>query len=60
MLIYFDTETKQEILKKIRAALAPDGFLFLGGAESTVNLDSDFKPVRSSGTTIYRLASFED
>jgi chemotaxis methyl-accepting protein methylase len=40
--------------------MAPDGFLFLGGAESTVNLDSSFKPVRTQGTTIYRLASHED
>lgn len=60
VLIYFDADVKREILGKIRQALAPDGFLFLGGAESTVNLDADFQPVRSNGTTYYRLTSFED
>ncbi|MEO0652743.1 MAG: protein-glutamate O-methyltransferase CheR, partial [Planctomycetota bacterium] len=60
VLIYFDADVKRQILAKIRQAMAPDGYLFLGGAESTVNLDSEFKPVRSNGTTYYRLASFED
>jgi chemotaxis protein methyltransferase CheR len=60
VLIYFDVEVKKQILGRIRAALAPDGFLFLGGAESTVNLDSSFKPVRAHGTTYYRLADCED
>ncbi|MHC4263972.1 MAG: CheR family methyltransferase [Planctomycetota bacterium] len=60
VLIYFDADVKRQILAKIREAMAPDGFLFLGGAESTVNLDSSFKPVRTQGTTIYRLASHED
>ena len=59
VLIYFDADVKKQILAKIRDALAPDGFLFLGGAESTVNLDNDFVPVRTCGTTYYRLASFE-
>lgn len=60
VLIYFDADVKRQILAKICEAMAPDGFLFLGGAESTVNLDSSFKPVRTQGTTIYRLASHED
>ena len=59
VLIYFDVEVKKQILKKIREAMAPDGFLFLGGAESTVNIDSAFKPVRAHGTTYYRLAEHE-
>ena len=59
VLIYFDADVKKQILAKIRQALAPDGFLFLGGAESTVNLDSGFVPQRTGGTTIYRRADHD-
>ena len=40
--IYFDKETKQEILNKVRRLLKPDGYLFLGAAETTLNLDDAF------------------
>jgi chemotaxis protein methyltransferase CheR len=43
VLIYFEPELKKEILGKIRKVLVPGGYLFLGGAESTLNLDSHYK-----------------
>lgn len=43
VLIYFDTEVKKEILGNIRKILRPDGYLFLGAAETTLNLDSNFE-----------------
>ena len=43
VLIYFDIETKKKILKQLRSILQPDGFLFLGAAESTINLDHSFE-----------------
>ncbi len=43
VLIYFEPETKKEILGKIRKVLVPGGYLFLGVAESTLNLDSHYK-----------------
>lgn len=43
VLIYFDLETKQEILAKIRKVMAPDGYLILGSAETTLNIDSNFE-----------------
>lgn len=43
VLIYFEPELKKTILGKIRKILRPGGYLFLGGAESTLNLDSHYK-----------------
>jgi chemotaxis protein methyltransferase CheR len=42
VMIYFPAETKKQILKNIRQALRPDGYLFLGTAETTINLDPTF------------------
>ena len=55
VLIYFDVEMKKEILGKIRKLLRPDGYLFLGTAETTLNLDNSFErmPYKQSGC--YRL-----
>ena len=55
VLIYFDAETKKKILGKIRQNLSPDGYLFLGGSETTLNLDEAFERVPVNGTSCYRL-----
>ncbi|GJL50920.1 CheR family methyltransferase [Candidatus Nitrospira salsa] len=57
VLIYFDVETKKKILAKIRDHLSPDGYLFLGGSETTLNLDHAFERVSICGTSCYRLRS---
>ena len=43
VMIYFDLEAKKRILGNIHRMLAPDGYLFLGAAETTLNLDERFK-----------------
>ena len=55
VMIYLDVETKKEILKRIRQLLSPDGCLFLGGAETTLNLDESFERVQSGKAWYYRL-----
>ena len=55
VLIYFGVETKKKILSKIRQLLKPDGFLFLGGAETTFNLDDAFERVQFDRTICYRV-----
>lgn len=55
VLIYFDIKTKKDILNRIRKLMKPDGYLFLGGAETTLSLDDNFErmPFKKSGC--YRL-----
>jgi chemotaxis protein methyltransferase CheR len=55
VLIYFDIETKKKIFKQLRSILQPDGFLFLGAAESTINLDSSFERMDYKYSGCYRL-----
>jgi chemotaxis protein methyltransferase CheR len=57
VMIYFDVETKKMILGKIRSLLSPDGFLFLGSAETTLNLDDNFESVMFGKVMCYRLRS---
>ena len=45
VLIYFDQETKSDILSRIAKSLPADGFLVLGAAETVVGLSADFRPV---------------
>lgn len=55
VMIYFDMKTKQHILANIRKILDPEGYLFLGGAETTINLDDQYERVAVSGTSCYRV-----
>ncbi len=55
VLIYFDIETRKLILARIRRVLAPDGFLFLGCAETTLNLDSEFERVQTGNYVCYKI-----
>ena len=45
VLIYFDRETKADILSRIAAQMPDDGFLTLGAAETIVGLSDEFKMV---------------
>jgi chemotaxis protein methyltransferase CheR len=44
VLIYFDQPTKSVILERLARILAPDGFLYLGGAETVLGLTDKFQP----------------
>jgi len=45
VLIYFDQPTKSDVLDRLARVVAPDGFLILGAAETTVGLTQAFKSV---------------
>lgn len=57
VLIYFSSELKQEILEKIAGVLKPNGYLFLGGSESTANYTDRFEMVKLPAGVIYKLRS---
>jgi chemotaxis protein methyltransferase CheR len=53
VMIYFDTESKRTILRRIRQCLQPQGYLFLGTAETTMNIDPDWLPATLGKATVY-------
>ena len=55
VLIYFDVAVKKQILARLRQVLRPNGYLFLGGAETTLYLDDAFERVPVGKTSCYRL-----
>lgn len=55
VLIYFGPETKKAILARVRGILKPDGYLFLGSSETTLNLDAAFEPISMGKTVCYQL-----
>ena len=57
VLIYFDLETKQEILKRARFTLAEDGYLALGGGETALTLDNNLERVKFGATYLFRKKS---
>ena len=54
VLIYFDLDTKRTVLGHIRRVLRPGGYLVLGGAESTLNLDGTFQRMELGKAVVFR------
>jgi len=55
VMIYFHVETKKTILRRMAKQLRPDGYLLLGSAETTLNLDSSFQRVENVKGGFYQL-----
>jgi chemotaxis protein methyltransferase CheR len=60
VLIYFDVETKRRLLGYLRDVLRPDGFLFLGAAETTFNIDGSFEAIEQGRTIYYKRATAKE
>lgn len=57
VLIYFDVETKKTMLTKVRRQLKSNGYLFLGAAETVINLDDNFATVSVDKARCYRVSN---
>ncbi|GGM27458.1 CheR family methyltransferase [Dactylosporangium sucinum] len=55
VLIYFDVQTKRQVLQRVAGTLRPDGWLFLGSAETTIGIDDRFERVVAGRTSAYKL-----
>ena len=51
VLIYFDKQTQESVVRKITKYLAPGGFLFLGHSETIFGMDL---PLKIAAPTIFR------
>lgn len=57
VLIYFDVGAKKDIIARIRRNMAMDGFLFVGGAETLMNIDESFARSSAGKSTVYKRAA---
>jgi chemotaxis protein methyltransferase CheR len=57
VLIYFDTEMKREILRRMRRVLSPTGCLFLGAAETTLSLEGDLHKTQHGRASWYQASA---
>ncbi len=54
VMIYFDVETKRRVLNQTAELMKNDGYLFLGGVESTINLTDQFETVPWKKSSCFR------
>ncbi len=54
VLIYFEDLIKVKVLRNISQVLRPDGYLFLGGAETILGVSSEFEKIPSVSVPCYR------
>lgn len=54
VLVYFDRPTKEKVLRRIHQVLRPDGYLFLGGGETMLQLNVPFQPVALGRAVCFR------
>ncbi len=57
VMIYFDVAMKKLILGRMARLLRPDGYLVLGGAETTFNLDDSYRRVEQLKSGFYQLVA---
>jgi chemotaxis protein methyltransferase CheR len=53
VMIYFDDDTKRNIMKELHSTLFRDGWLLLGGAETAFSLEERFDRRAMGNVTVY-------
>lgn len=59
VMIYFDNVAKSDILGRVAGVLCNDGYLVLGGAETTLNLDNSYFRNETLNSGFYQLKPLE-
>ena len=54
VMIYFDVETKRQVLSRMLGQLSPRGYLLLGASETTFNISDDYDRQLVGRTAWYR------
>ena len=54
VLIYFSVDTKTSILSRIHRSMDPNGYMFLGGGESLINVNVPFERESVDQTVVFR------
>jgi chemotaxis protein methyltransferase CheR len=54
VIIYFDLETKQEVIQTFSEKIRPGGYLLLGHSESLINVSSAFELAHLRNDLVYR------
>jgi chemotaxis protein methyltransferase CheR len=57
VLIYFDVETKNDVLSRVSKLMRPDAWLFLGAAETTIGVNDNYERIAVGRAAAYRLRS---
>ncbi|MFL6061044.1 MAG: CheR family methyltransferase, partial [Marmoricola sp.] len=58
VLIYFDLEMKRDILRRVHQVISPDGFMLLGSAETTLDLDDHWGREAHGRVQVHRPAGY--
>lgn len=54
VVIYFDTETKRQVVRTFHEKLTPGGYLLMGHSESLLNLSNEFELKHLANDMVYR------
>jgi chemotaxis protein methyltransferase CheR len=57
--IYFDARTRRSVFHKLTQRLVPEGYLFVGGSETLLDLGEAYKPYRLGAAVCYRPQLFQ-
>jgi chemotaxis protein methyltransferase CheR len=57
VMIYFEVPVKKAILGQVANVLQPDGYLILGGAETTFSIDDSYQRAEALKGGFYQLAT---
>jgi chemotaxis protein methyltransferase CheR len=57
VMIYFDVPTRRQILKRLATTIAPDGYLFLGAGETTLDIDGAWERVDLGRAHCFRMVA---